>query len=621
MKVSSEIFQIRLLDIFYNKDGVICIADDILIFGKTKEEHDANLVKFISTCKRVGIKLNRDKMQIEVDKITFMGHQVTRNGLEIDPEKVEAIQNMKQPTCVEDVRRFVGMANFVARYIPSLTDVLDPLHNLMKHKIPFSWSDNQQTAFEKVKRMLTDTPSLPYYNPDDELIVENDACEYGIGSALMQTDGPIAYASRSLSSVKQRYAQIEKEMLAVVFGLERFRHYTYGRKVTVVTDHKPLVAICSKPLSKAPKRLQSMLLKVQEYNFEVVFKPGSEIPVADTLSRAPTGKPIYTEVVAVNNISLTRINEDKLDEIRGATLKDDTLKVLGDMILRGWPNEKQHVPEVILPYISFRDELVVHKGIILRGEQIVIPVCLRESMKKKVHMGHLGINSCLRRARDLIFWPGMSTDIREYVEKCGTCSTYQDKQPSESLYVHETPELPWQKVGTDLFLWAGKYYMVTVDYTSSFFKLDYLPNTTSDMIVGKLKHHFARHGCPEYLISDNGPQYTSSVMKKMVQQWGISHQTSSPGNGQANGAAEAAVETAKRLLRKCKAASEDPFLGLLNVRNTPQQNMGPSPAQILLGRRTNTLVPILSKKLKAQYDANDYKNDAKANASENVEKS
>ena len=178
-----------------------------------------------------------------------------------------------------------------------------------------------------------------------------------------------------------------------------------------------------------------MLLKVQEYNFEVLFKPGSEIPVADTLSRSPTGKPIYTEVVEVNNISLTRIKEDKLDEIRGATLKDDTLKVLGDMILRGCPNEKQHVPEVILPYFSFRDELVVHKGIILRGEQIVIPVCLRESMKKKVHTGHLGINSCLRRARDFNFWPGMATDIREYVEKCGTCSTYQDKQTSESLYV------------------------------------------------------------------------------------------------------------------------------------------------------------------------------------------
>ena len=137
--------------------------------------------------------------------------------------------------------------------------------------------------------------------------------------------------------------------------------------------------------------------------------------------------------------------------------------------------------------------------------------------------------------------------------------------------------------------------MVTVDYASRFFELDYLPNTTSDMIVGKLKHHFARHGRPEYLISANGPQYTS-IMKKMVQQCGIAHYTSSRGNSQANGAAEAVMKTAKRLLRKCKAASEDPYLGLLNVWNTPQQNMGPSPAQILLGQRTNNLVPTLSKK-------------------------
>ena len=239
-------------------------------------------------------------------------------------------------------------------------------------------------------------------------------------------------------------------------------------------------------------------------------------------------------------------------------------------------------------------------------------------MKKKVHMGHLGINSSLRRARYLIFWPGMSTDIREYVETCGICSTYQDKQPLESLYVHETPELSWQNVGTDLFFWAGKYYMVNVDYASSFFELDYLPNTTFDMIVGKLKHHIARHGRPEYLISDYGPQYTSSVMKKMLQQWGIAHHTSYPGNSQAYGVAEASMKTDKRLLRKCKAASEDPYLGLLNVPNTPKQNIGPSPAQILLGRRTNTLVPTLIKKLKAQYDVNEYKNDAKANAYENV---
>ena len=133
---------------------------------------------------------------------------------------------------------------------------------------------------------------------------------------------------------------------------------------------------------------------------------------------------------AFRPISLTHMKEDKLDEIRDATLKDDTLKVLGDMILRVWPDEKQHVPEVILPYFSFRDELVVHKGMIIRSEQIVITVCLRESMRKKVYMSYLGIKLCVCRARDLGFWPDMLTDICEYIEKCGVCSTYQGKQPS-----------------------------------------------------------------------------------------------------------------------------------------------------------------------------------------------
>ena len=179
-----------------------------------------------------------------------------------------------------------------------------------------------------------------------------------------------------------------------------------------------------------------MLLKVQEYKLEVVFKPGSEIPVADTLSRAPTCKPIYTEVVAANNISITSIKEDKLDETRGATLKDDTLKVLGDMILSGWLNEKQHVPEILLPYFRFRNELVVHTGIVVRVKQIVIPVCLQESMKKKLQIGHYVYKLTP-------VFVVLEINIREDVEKCGICSKYQDKQPSESLYVHETPELPW----------------------------------------------------------------------------------------------------------------------------------------------------------------------------------
>ena len=228
----------------------------------------------------------------------------------------------------------MGMANYLARFMPHLTGTMQPLHNLLKNDVPYVWSTTQQTSFDAVKVMLAEAPVLAFYNSDKELVLENDASEYGLGSVLLQDGKPVAYASRSLSSAERHYAQIEKEMLSVLFGLCKFHHYTYGRDVTVVTDHKPLVAIRAKPLGKAPKRLQHMLLKSQEYSYQLTYKPGKAIPVADTLSRAPTDDPV-TDEVAINNITLTAFIPERLDRIRGATLLDPVLQELGTVIMEG----------------------------------------------------------------------------------------------------------------------------------------------------------------------------------------------------------------------------------------------------------------------------------------------
>ena len=548
----------------------------------TPEEHDENLRKFFERCLETGIKLNKDKLDIGLKEVTFMGHRITKEGLRMDPAKVSAISEMQQPTNINESRRFMGMANYLA-------DTMQPLHNLLKNDVPYVWAKKQQTSFDAVKVMLAEAPVLAFYNSDKELVLENDASEYGLGSVLLQDGKPVAYASRSLSSAERHYAQIEKEMLSVLFGLSKFHHYMYGRDVTVVTDHKPLVAIRAKPLGKAPKRLQHMLLKSQEYSYQLTYKPGKAIPVADALSRAPTDDPV-TDEVAINNITLTAFISERLDRIRGATLLDPVLQELDTVIMDGWPNDRRRVPDRLLPYFSYRDKLTIQDGVIFRGERIVIPSSLRKSMKEKVHAGHIGINSSLRRARGLIYWPQMSTDIRHYVETCGVCATYADKQPAESMVMTETPDLPWQNVGTDLFSWSGRDYVVTTDYHSGFFELDNLPDTTSETVVGKLKNNFSRHGIPHTLVSDNGPQYASAVFRKFAQNWQFVHETSSPGNSQANGAAEAAVNIAKRMLRKCKASKDDPYLGLLNIRNTPTEGMATSPAQRLFGRRTKTLV-------------------------------
>ena len=239
--------------------------------------------------------------------------------------------------------------------------------------------------------------------------------------------------------------------------------------------------------------------------------------------------------------------------------------------MQGWPDHKSLLPKPLTPYFDYRDELTVQDGIILRGERIVIPASMRRDMKERVHAGHSGINSCLRRAREFIYWPGISAEIRQYVESCNTCSSYSSNQAKEPLFMHETPSRPCEKVGTDIFTISGRNYLITVDYFSQFFEVDYLSELNSESVINKLKHHFCRYGIPDVVISDNGPQYSSHCFQIFANKYGFSHETISPGNSQANGAAEAAVKIAKNLMKKCIKAKEDPYIGLSNLRYTPMK--------------------------------------------------
>lgn len=592
LSVSAEIFQRKLIQNLQGLPGVVCIADDVIIHGKNVEEHDHNLRLFLQRCRERGIRLNKDKLELRTNSFTFMGHRITNDGVMMDPEKVRAITAMPEPTTVHELRRFLGMVNYVARFLPSLAATISPLHNLLKKDVPWVWSETQQRAVDEAKRLIAESPTLQFYDPTKPLTVENDASEYGLGAALLQEGKPVCFASRTLTPAEQNYAQIEKEMLAITFGLEKFHQWTYGRRVSVVTDHKPLVAIKSKPLCKAPRRLQAMLLKTQTYDFELRYKPGAEMTLSDTLSRAPAcDVRDDTSVEIVNNLAFTPFSKTRLEQIRKEVDHDEALAELKKVIQQGWPILRQDVPESVRPFFDYRDELAMQDGIILRGERIVIPSSMRREMLRKAHEGHLGINSCVRRARELIFWPGMSAALRLYVESCHVCAAMPVKQSKEPLIIHPAPDRPWQKVGTDIMEVEGRNYLITVDYYSKYFEVDFLADMSAATVIARLKQHCARYGIPDKIISDNGPQFACGAFKKFTEKYDIEHEPSSPGNSQANGAAEAAVKTAKSVMLKCAKAGEDPYIGLLNLRNTPHEGVGTSPAQKLLGRRTKTLLP------------------------------
>ena len=254
-----------------------------------------------------------------------------------------------------------------------------------------------------------------------------DASPTGLGAVLPQSGFPVAYASRSLTEAESRYAQIEKELLAVQFSLERFNQYTYGKKVAIDSDHKPLEAIVKKPLAAAPPRLQRILLRMQKYDYALEYKPGKELVLPDMLSRAPVSPTVddnMEEEIALHVHLIRRtlpVTESKLEEIKRATAEDQSMRTLSETIKYGWPETKGETPVSIHAYLDVRDELSELNGVVLRGERIVIPSSMKKEMLERIHQGHMGIKKSKRRARDTLYWPGMNSQITDTVSRCTIC--------------------------------------------------------------------------------------------------------------------------------------------------------------------------------------------------------
>ena len=456
---------------------------------------------------------------------------------------------MTPPTDMEGVQRLNGFVNYLSKFLPQLADIMEPLRRLTRKDTEWTWSEEQDKAFNEVKRLVSQAPVLSYYQPDQPLSIQCDASQKGLGAALIQDGRPVAYASRSLSDTEQRYAQIEKEMLTIVFALEKFNQYTFGRHVRVSSDHKPLESILSKPLAVAPRRLQGMMMRLQKYTFEVTYERGKNMHLADTLSRVylPTeGNPQDRKFEYINMASYLPIAEERLEEIRRETRNDPSLQELKCVITLGWPEDKSKVAPQVHPFFSIRDELTIQDGLIFRGQRVVVPQSLHPMIKTKLHSSHMGIDACLRRARESVFWPGFSAEIKQMVETCETCRKFETSPQKEPLVSHDVPLRPWEKIGVDIFELNGKEYLTTVDYCSNFWEIDKLPtDAKATTVIAKLKDHFARYSIPDQVVTDNGPQFKSQEFANFAAAYEFEHTPTSPYNSKGNGKVESAVKTTK----------------------------------------------------------------------------
>ena len=602
---SPEVFYKRMEQLFGDIEGVHVVFDDLIIAAVDVTQHDMILRNLLTRARQFNVRFNKNKLQLRVEVVKYLGHRISSEGLKVDVDKVKAITEMPPPTDKKALLRFLGLIAYVAKFIPRCSSLTEPLRQLCKANVHWEWTISQQQAFDELKRVISQAPVLRFFDPLKPVTIQTDSSSTGLGSCLLQDGQPIAYASRALLDTEKRYAQIEKELLAIVFACEKFHMYIYGRKTHVQSDHKPLEAIFQKPINATTPRLQRMLMKLLKYDLDVRYTPGVELKVADALSRAylpVSDNDVDNELTSDVTVMIHTLLNDfpasnrRLEQLRVETERDSDLSKLKQCITEGFPTNSSLSAE-LKQFKKITSEIYNMDGLLFVHGKLIVPASVRPDMLSIVHEGHLGMEKCKAVARQSLFWPGMSKDIEHKVASCLTCNKYCNEQTKEPLIPHSVPQRPWQKVGADIFSFARRDYLLVVDYYSKFPEVAFLEDKTAFSVIRQLKVIFARHGIPEEVIADNMP-FASKQINQFATEWDFKITTSSPTYAQSNGQSERHIQTVKKLLKKAAEEGSDPLLALLQFRNAPISGLDVSPAQLLFSRKLRTKLPMTSQSLK-----------------------
>ena len=498
------------------------------------------------------------------------------------------------------------MVNQLGKFSSHLAELTQPLRELLSKRNAWLWGLTQDQAFAQVKDELSKPTTLTLYDPLAESKISADASSYGLGAVLLQKVDSgwkaVAFASRSMSETERRYAQVEKEALAITWACEKFSMYVLGKRFTIETDHKPLIPLLgSKHLDNLPPRVLRFRLRLARFEYSISHVPGKYLYTADTLSRAPTsssGDPALETLVelAVDAcVDHLPASAERLQQYREAQHSDPLCAKVIKYCHTGWPRKTQ-VNEVLAPYWAAHRDLTLQKDLLLYRTRIVVPASMQRETLGKLHGGHQGIEQCRQRAQISVWWPGISRQIEEMLAKCPHC--VKEKNPQREPLIPTTlPDYSWQKLGLDLFILDGTTYLLAADYFSRYPEVVKLTTTTTVSVITDLKSIFSRYGIPEEVVSDNGPQYASQALSDFAQEYGFRHTTSSPHFPRSNGHVERAVQTVKRLLK----GSKDPYMSLLSYRSTPLPWCGLSPAELLMGRRIRSNLPMTGESLAPQW--------------------
>ncbi|EYC13949.1 hypothetical protein Y032_0042g619 [Ancylostoma ceylanicum] len=536
--------------------GVAIYLDDILVCGRTEQEHMENLFALFERISEYGFKVRIEKCSFAKPEIRYLGFIMDKNGRRPNPEKIEAIKSMVEPTNVGQLRAFLGTITFYSVFMPTMKDLCGPL-DALKKDVKWEWTSKQQTAFEKLKKASSSQLNLAHYDPRQKIVVAADACDYGIGCVISHryedgSEKPIAHASRSLTAAEKNYSQIEKEALGIVFAMKKFHKYVFGRKFLLLTDHEPFLAIFDDkkgvPVYSA-NRLMRWATILLGYNFDIEYVNPTQFGQADGLPRL-----------------MQKHHEEDEDGVI-ASVENDVDSLLKECIRR--------LPVTVDDFEPYtRTDPVLRKVI-----------------------------SCVKSGK----WPKANQKLAHSHNHRETLSVVGDAQVTKKrqkptkvpLKTWPSPSRVWQRVHVDFAgPLQGVYYLVVVDAFSKWPEMIEMSNISASKTVKALKSLFARYGLQQTIVSDNGTQFTSEQFKTMCDEGGIVHIKTAPYHPQSNGQTERFVDTVKRGIKKLKGEerpSEETLNAVLQAyRTTPNPRLNEkTPAEVFLGRKLRTRMRLL----------------------------
>ena len=609
------IFQRIIENLLANIDGVVVFMDDVLVTAKNREQHVTRLETVIKRLHKVGFKVSKEKCEFFAKSINYLGHTIDKDGLHMDKRRVQAILDLRSPNSVKELQSFLGIVNFYRNFMPNLATKASTLYDLLSKDRNFEWAQEHNDCFENIKRMLVSNQVLAHYNPDIPIKLVVDASPTGVAAVLLNVydsgvERPITFASQRLSATEMKYAQVEKEALAIMFGVKKFHQYLYGRPFILVSDNKPLVSIFGSKRGIPPmsaNRLQRYALFLSGYQFNIEYV-NTKKNIADYLSRSPLDpgmedrEHLETADAYINYVKeMQNTLPITLDHVRLQIEKDENLVKVRQYIIDGWPDKIDE--NILKPYFIRKDELSVESDCILWGLRLIIPEGLRKTVLSEIHKTHLGIVKMKGLARSYVWWPSLDKDLETIVKLCGQCLHYRNTPGKAPLINWDWPEEPWERIHMDFMgpVFKRQFLIISDAHSKWLECINMGTNISSSHTIEKIRPIFSRFGLPKVVVTDNGRTFISVEFENFLKMNGIRHATIPVGHPATNGQAENGVKICKLALKKAlhsqsTLASLDQKLEsfLLDYRNSIHGTTGVSPAELMFGRKIRSRFDIIN---------------------------